>query len=328
MAWRGMSGPDAPTTPDEFGQIAELFRPLTGGDPGAFDLLDDAALLPLSAGARTVVTQDALVEGVHFPVGEAPGDVAARFIRVNLSDLAAKGAEPFAWLQTLAWSPDWPLEKRRAFAAGLAREAATFGIRLLGGDTVSTPGPLMVSGAFFGRCPEGGFVPRSGARPGDLLAVSGPIGDAGLGLRALRGEVEDPGGVLAGRFRRPVPRLDLREVLRASASAAADVSDGLVADARHVAEASGCGVVLDLEAMPLSSEAAAWLAATPDEAAGRLALATSGDDYQVVMAARPEARSALAAAGCVVIGGFVEGDSIVRFRGREVDAGAGGWRHG
>ena len=323
-----MSGPDPRAVPDEFGQIAELFRPLTGGAPGAFDLMDDAALLPATSGSQTVVTQDALVEGVHFPVGEAPEVVAARFIRVNLSDLAAKAAEPFAWLQTLAWSPDWPLEKRRAFALGLSREAEHFGIRLLGGDTVSTPGPFMVSGAFFGRCPEGGFVPRAGARAGDLLAVSGPIGDAGLGLRALKGEVADPGGVLIARFRSPTPRLDLRDLLRISASAAADVSDGLVADAGHVAAASGCGVVIDLEALPLSEAASAWLLSEPDEVAARLALATSGDDYQIVLAARPGARTALEEAGCTVIGGFIAGDSSVRFRGRTVDAGPGGWRHG
>ena len=326
-AWPGMSGPDPAPVTDEFEQIAELFRPLTRGDSGALDLLDDAAILPAQQGQDMVVTQDALVEGVHFPVGEAPEVVAARFLRVNLSDLAAKGAEPFAWLQSLAWSPDWPLAKRRAFAAGLASEAAVFGINLLGGDTVSTPGPFMVSGTFFGRCPSGGMVRRSGARPGDLLAVSGPIGDSWLGLRALRGEVADPGGELALKFRRPTPRLDLRDLVRSHASAAADISDGLVADARHIARASGCGVRIDLDLIPLSPGARLWLSGEPDACGARTALASGGDDYELVLAARPESQAALLSAGCTVIGCFVEGASCVLYEGREIEAGAGGWRH-
>ena len=327
MAWPGMSAPDSPGPPDEFGQIAELFRPLTRGAPGAFALLDDAAILPLQAGSDVVVTQDAIVEGVHFPPGEAAGDVAARFIRVNLSDLAAKGAEPFAWLQTVAWSPAWTLDRRRDFARGLAAEAATFGLTLLGGDTVSTPGPFMVSGTFFGRCPSGTIIPRSGARPGDLLLVSGPIGDGWLGLQAVTGALEDPSGRLAQRFRRPEPRLDLRGLLRACARAAADVSDGLIADAGHLATASGCGVRIWLERIPLSPMATNWLAGRPDDPASRIALASGGDDYEIVLAARPEHRGALEAAGCTVVGDFVDGPSAVLLNGGALTAGRGGWRH-
>lgn len=322
-----MSGPESPEGSDEFGQIAEFFRPLTRGDPGAFDLLDDAAVLTSQVGMDIVVTQDALVEGVHFPPGETPEDVAARFIRVNLSDLAAKGAEPFAWLQTLAWSPDWPLDRRRAFARGLAEEAVAFGLTLLGGDTVSTPGPLVISGTFFGRCPKGGMTPRSGARPGDLLLVSGPVGDGWLGLQAVTGSLDDPSGRLARKFRRPEPRLDLRSSLRACARAAADVSDGLIADARHIAVASRCGVRLALEEVPLSRMAADWLAQRPDEAVARCALASGGDDYEIVLAAAPVHRARLEAAGCTVIGAFVDGPSQVLLYGAELAAGPGGWRH-
>jgi thiamine-monophosphate kinase len=323
-----MSGADPPTPPDEFGQIAEFFRPLTRGDPGAFDLLDDAAVAPIQAGADLVLTQDAMVEGVHFPPGEAAEDVAARFIRVNLSDLAAKGAEPFAWLQTLAWGPDWPLERRRAFARGLAIESERFGLTLLGGDTVSTPGPFMVSGAFLGRCPSGGMVLRSGARPGHLLLASGAIGDGWLGLQAVTRGLEDPSGRLAGKFRRPEPRLDLRAVLRACASASADVSDGLIADAGHLARASGCGVRVELERVPLSAEGRNWLLRQADRAVALTTLASGGDDYELVLAAPVEKAAGLQAAGCTVIGGFVDGPSGVFLEGRELVVGAGGWRHG
>lgn len=322
-----MSAPESPGLPDEFGQIAEFFRPLTRGDPGALALLDDAAVLPLQAGADVVVTQDAIVEGVHFPAGEDARDVAARFVRVNLSDLAAKGAEPFAWLQTVAWSPAWPLDRRREFARGLAEEAATFGLTLLGGDTVSTPGPFMLSGTFFGRCPPGAMIRRSGARPGDLLLVSGTIGDGWLGLRAVMEVLEDPTGRLSRKFRRPEPRLDLRGVLRSCARAAADVSDGLIADAGHLATASGCGVRLALEHVPLSAMAASWLAENPDVVDARISLASGGDDYEIVLAAAPEHRKALEAAGCTVIGEFIEGPSEVRLNGAALSAGPGGWRH-
>ena len=322
-----MSGPDPWRPPDEFGQIAEFFRPLTRGDPGAFDLLDDAAVVPTQAGTDLVVTQDAIVEGVHFPFGAAPEDVAARFFRVNLSDLAAKGAEPFAWLQTIAWSPEWPLERRRAFASGLAREVGIFGLTLLGGDTVSTSGPFMASGTFLGRCPTGGVIRRAGARPGDLLLVSGPIGDGWLGLQAVTGLLADPTGALARKFHRPEPRLDLRALLRTCAHAAADVSDGLIADARHLATASGCGVRLALELIPLSEQGMAWVAESPDEASARIALASGGDDYEIVLAAPPGHRKALEAAGCSIVGVFVDGPSGVLLNGRALEVGPGGWRH-
>lgn len=325
-----MSGPE-PTdpapgeTPDEFEQIARLYRPLTRGAPEALDLLDDAAVIPQRPGFDLVVTKDAIVEGVHFPVGESPDLVARKLLRVNLSDLAAKGAEPWGYFLSVSWPPGADWTARQAFARGLAADGAAFDLRLLGGDTTSTPGPLSASATLLGWVPAGGMVKRSGARPGDRLLASGPIGDGWLGLKAVRGEADDPAGRLAGRYRLPVPRLDLREALRAHASAAADVSDGLIADAGHIGRASGLGVRLRLEDVPLSAEAQAWLAGQADRAAALLALASGGDDYEIVCAAAPDAAARL---GLTVVGEVVEGRGVeVLLDGRSLPAGAGGWRH-
>jgi thiamine-monophosphate kinase len=309
---------------DEFSEIERLFRPLTGGAAGAFDLLDDAAVVPQRAGCDLVVTKDAIVEGVHFPAGEAPGLVAQKLVRVNLSDLAAKAAEPFGCFLAVAWPPGFGPGERAAFAAGLGEDLKTFGLGLLGGDTVVTPGPFWASLTALGWVPEGGMVRRAGAEPGNILWVSGVIGDGALGLAAVRGEVEDPDGELAERYRRPSPRLEMRNALRASATAAADVSDGLVADAGHIARASGVGLRLDLDRMPMSRSARRWLEGQADRGAALLRLATGGDDYEVVCTTAPGAEMA----GCTAIGEIVAGEGIeVLAGGRAVDPGAGGWRH-
>ena len=318
-----MSGPED-SGADEFGEIARLFRPLTGGRAGAFDLLDDAAVVPQRPGFDLVVTKDAVVEGVHAPVGEAPGLIAQKLVRANLSDLAAKAAEPFGCFLAVGWPPAFGPGRRQAFAAGLGEDLRRYGLDLLGGDTVSTSGPFWASLTALGWVPEGRMVRRAGARPGDGLWVSGTIGDGLLGLMAVRGEIEDASGYLAERYRRPTPRLDLRDTLRAQASAAADVSDGLAADARHIAEASGVRLVLDLDRLPLSEAAEAWLAGQPDPAAARLALAAGGDDYEIVCSAP----AGVALAGFTAIGEAVAGAGIeVRADGRALDPGAGGWRH-
>jgi thiamine-monophosphate kinase len=318
-----MSGPRNPEA-DEFGEIARLFRPLTGGAAGAFDLMDDAAVVPQRVGHDLVITKDAVVEGVHFPVGEAPGLVAQKLLRVNLSDLAAKAAEPFGCFLAVAWPAGFGPDRRRAFAEGLGQDLAAFGLDLLGGDTVVTPGPLWASLTALGWVPEGGMIRRAGAKPGNVLWVSGAVGDGVLGLGAVRGEVEDPDGWLAERYRRPSPRLALREALRGSATAAADVSDGLVADAGHIAAASGVGIRLDLERLPLSAGARRWLEAQPDRTAALLHLATGGDDYEIVCTTA----TGDSVPGCTAIGQVVAGAGIeVRMGGEPVDPGAGGWRH-
>ena len=308
---------------DEFSEIARLFRPLTGGAAGAFDLLDDAAVVPQRPGFDLVVTKDAMVEGVHFPAGEAPDLVARKLVRVNLSDLAAKAAEPFGCFLAIAWPPGYGAGEREAFARGLGEDLKAYGVALLGGDTVATPGPLTASLTALGWVPEGGMVRRAGAKAGQVIAVSGTIGDGALGLAAVKGEIADPEGFLAGRLRLPSPRLDLRGALRAAASAAADVSDGLVADAGHIAQASGLKIILDLDRVPLSAQARRWLTGQDDRAAGLVRLATGGDDYEVVAAFDSPAPEGFTPIGVVVEGQGVE----VRVGGRTADAGPGGWRH-
>lgn len=311
---------------DEFGLIARLFRPLTQGAPEALDLLDDAAVIPQRPGFDLVVTKDAVVEGVHTPAGERRDLVARKLLRTNLSDLAAMAAEPYAAFLAVAWPKGGPLSDREDFARGLAQDMAAFGVRLLGGDTVSTDGPLVASLTLLGWAPSGRAVRRSGAAPGDLVLVSGPIGDGGLGLLARIGAIADSSGALQARYDLPEPRLDLNEVVRRHATACADVSDGLVADAWHIASASGVRIHIALDQIPVSSAASVWLDQQADPAQARLQLATAGDDYQLVLTAPPEAAARL---GLPVIGEVQAGAGMtVSWRGATLDPGGGGWRHG
>ncbi len=306
---------------DEFETIARLLRPLAADAPEALGLMDDAAVLPSRPGFDLVVTKDAMVAGVHFLPDDPPDLVARKLLRVNLSDLAAKGAQPYGYFLATAWPPGFGWADRERFAAGLAEDQARYGLTLMGGDTVSTPGPLTLSATLLGWVPAGKAVLRSGARPGDRLLVSGTIGDGWLGLKAARGELADPW--LAGRYRTPEPRLELAEALRANASAAADVSDGLIADAGHIAEASRAGLSIDLERVPLSDPARAWLADRPDRLEALVQLATGGDDYEIVCTAPPGHGLPLAEIGEVT----ATPDVVVRLDGRPVAIGRPGWRH-
>jgi thiamine-monophosphate kinase len=249
----------APPATNEFDHIARLLRPLTRGDPVALDLLDDAAVLPSRPDHDLVITKDAMVAGVHFLAEESLDVVARRLLRTNLSDLAAKGAEPYGYFLAVGWPSGSDVTSRETFARGLAEDGAAFDISLLGGDTFTTSGPFVVSATFLGWVPSGAAVLRRGAKPGDKLMVSGTIGDGWLGLMAQWGEVMDEDSSLLRRYRQPEPRIGLRDALRAHAHAAADVSDGLLADSGHLAKASGCRVRVDLERLPLSPGAAAWL---------------------------------------------------------------------
>lgn len=333
------SGPERTAGLDEFGEIARLFRPLTRGAPEARGLLDDAAVLVPRPGHDLVVTKDAIVEGVHFLPADPPATVARKLLRVNLSDLASEGAQPLAFLLAVSWSPRCDEAFRKAFAGGLAEDVERYGAVLIGGDTTATPGPFAASITLIGQSPHGTAVSRVGAKPGDRLFVTGTIGDGWLGLKAARGE--DLGleaarmEFLADRYRLPQPRVQLAETLRELANAAADVSDGLVADARHVADASGLSVVIELERLPLSRAARAWLERRPDPRAGLVGLATGGDDYELVAAVPPGRAEAFqhaaerAGVNVHAIGRFERGRGArVAYEGKPVELDREGWTHG
>ena len=247
--------------------------------PAARGLADDAAVLDF-AGRTLVLTHDMLVEGVHYLPDDPPADVAWKLLAVNLSDLAAKGARPLGVL--LGYSlgeDDWD----SAFVAGLATALGAFGLPLLGGDTVRGAGQRTLALTAIGEA-DGPVPSRAGGRPGDHLWVSGTIGDAGAGLRGLRGEIAaDP--VLAERYRNPRPRLEAGQRLAALAGAMMDVSDGLLIDSSRLAAASGVAAEIDLALVPLS---AAFLALLGDRREARLEAATAGDDYELLFSATPE----------------------------------------
>jgi thiamine-monophosphate kinase len=264
--------------------IARYFRPIAT-DPGAFDLGDDAAVLKAD-GCDIVVTTDAIVEGVHFLSSDPPDTVARKALRVNLSDLAAKGAAPAGFVLTLALrnaNDAW----LKSFAQAIGEDATQFGCPLLGGDTVSTPGPLMISITAFGRVPTGKMVHRSGAKPGDRVVVTGTIGDAALGLAILKGgKVADATAndaaarnLLVERYRVPQPRNALAEIVRDHASAAMDVSDGLAGDLAKLCGVSAVSAVIDMESIPLSDPASDLVSR---RIVGIETLIAGGDDYELL----------------------------------------------
>jgi thiamine-monophosphate kinase len=270
--------------------IARYFKPIAT-DPGAFNLDDDAAVLK-TAGEDIVVTTDAIVEGVHFLAGDPPDTVARKALRVNLSDLAAKGAGPAGFVLTLALrsvEESW----LKPFAAGLGDDAKSFGCPLLGGDTVSTPGPLTISITCFGRVPANKMIHRSGARPGDRVVVTGTIGDATLGLDILKGgsvaaalaNDEPARQALIARYRLPQPRNALEKAVRDHAHAAMDVSDGLAGDLTKLCAASNVSAAIHAPSIPFAKGAAALLARG---IVSLESLIAGGDDYEILCAI-PEA---------------------------------------
>ena len=289
-----------PPRPSEDDIIARYFAPIAG--PAGLGLRDDAAVVAPPPGCDLVLTKDALVAGVHFFADDPPGAIAQKALRVNLSDLAAKGAEPLGFLLGLALPPDWTPDWLNAFMQGLGADAALYACPLIGGDTVATPGPLTLSLTALGAVPAGRMVRRQSARPGDHIYVSGTIGDAALGLRLRRGEPRDAAWIaglaedqrrhLAGRYLLPQPRLALRAALLGHASAAMDVSDGLIGDC---AKLLGGGVSghIELAHVPLSPAARAAAALGPDLFETAI---TGGDDYEILCAVAPAEARAFAAA--------------------------------
>ena len=273
--------------------IARYFKPIAT-DPGAFGLRDDAAIFRAD-GDDIVVTTDAVVEGVHFLPGDPPETLARKALRVNLSDLAAKGAAPAGFVLTLALravDESW----LTAFARGLGEDARHYACPLLGGDTVSTPGPVTISITAFGRVPKGEMVRRSGARPGERIMVTGTIGDAAIGLDILKGGAAAQAlsgdatarDRLVGRYRVPEPRNALAEAIRKHASAAMDVSDGLAGDLAKLCAASDVSAVIDAPSIPISNAAKDLLTGGVVNLEDLIA---GGDDYEVLCTV-PEAASA------------------------------------
>lgn len=283
----------------EFDIIRDIFAPLTASAPGAFDLIDDAALLEQQ---NLVVTKDLMVAGVHFLPKDPLDLVAQKLIRANLSDLAAKGAKPIGYFLGCVWPKAVSRDSIAQFARGLGEDQGRFKISLYGGDTTmhsTKTGPLTLSATFFGTPPRQGMTPRSGASLGDDLYVSGTIGDAGLGLAALRKEFKfttvDKAS-LSGRYHLPEPRLSLGAALAGLATAAIDVSDGLIADAGHLARASGLRAEIEAVAIPRSAGAASWVAAQDHRWRALAKLVGFGDDYEILFAAPPAMRRSITVA--------------------------------
>jgi thiamine-monophosphate kinase len=319
---------DPAALPNEFALIARYFRPLTGGREGALGLSDDAALIDVPAGHRLVVTADALVAGVHFLTDDPPDLIARKMLRVNLSDLAAMGAAPLAYVMTCCLPREIDEAWLARFAEGLAADQSEFGIQLMGGDTTATPGPLTLSVTALGRVAEGRELRRSTARAGDLVAVSGCIGDAALGLAVLRGRLpqDAQSAALVARYHLPQPRLALGQRLAGLATSCLDVSDGLAGDLGHIAQTSGLAGVIEAAQVPLSDPARAVLARDPR---WLRTILTGGDDYELLFTLAPERLSELDGLPVTVIG-HMEAGSGVRVRdhaGRPLDLGRGGYRH-
>ena len=320
----------------EFDLIERFFRPLSRAAPGAFALRNDGALLTPPAGASLVVTKDLMVAGVHYPEGEAPATVARRLLRVNLSDLAAMGATARSYALGLALPEDIADVWVEAFAAGLARDQEAFGVALIGGDTVATKGPAVLSLTAFGTVAGDACLTRAGAGEGDDIYVSGTVGDATLGLRAVRGGLAnftpEDHAALAERFRLPEPRLALGAALLGVATCAIDVSDGLVADLGHVCAESGVAARFAADAVPLSEPARRALAGGEAKMADLLA---GGDDYELLFCAAPSARGDIDALGrrlelAVSRIGTIEhgqGVTVVDADGRPLALGRTGYRH-
>lgn len=318
---------------DEFDLIKRLLAPLAEAMPGTFDLTNDAAVVSPPAGQDLVVTKDMVAAGVHFLPDDPPDLIARKLLRVNLSDLAAMGASPLGYLVGAAFNE--PLDEVwiRQFVDGLRLDQEAFGIGLLGGDTITVgSAPLVLSLTALGAVPQGQALVRSGAVPGDLLAVSGTLGDGALGLRCLRGEVDvddDDRAHLVDRYRLPRPRLDLGVELRRRATAVLDISDGLIADAGHLSQESGVAIRIDAGRLPLSGAARRLLDLDVELLNDVL---TGGDDYELLYTISEAELGRLrdTDAGVSVIGAVEEGSGVrvIDTDGNDMTPKRTGWRHG
>lgn len=308
--------------------IQKFFAPLAGD--GAAGLLDDAASYSPAEGMEVVISTDTLVSGVHF-IGDEPADLIARkALRVNFSDLVSKGAYPKGYLVNLALTDAEDNEWLKAFSSGLAEDQEKFSCALLGGDTVSTPGPLVISISAFGETPEGSIVRRGTAAPGDVIYVTGTIGDGALGLDVLQGKCRTTDDFyLIDRYRLPRPRTGCVELIRKFASASMDVSDGLVGDLEQLTLASGGGAILNVHLVPFSPPVESL--AELDSEVQKRAL-TGGDDYEILFTV-PYRKADEFERECREdvrhIGEIVEGSGVVvqDREGNAIDLGSTSWSH-
>ncbi|HEY6334612.1 MAG TPA: thiamine-phosphate kinase [Alphaproteobacteria bacterium] len=327
--------------PGEFELIARLFAPLAARFPDACGLEDDVAYLRLAGGLlapgeELVVKTDALIASVHFLPADPADLIARKLMRVNLSDLAAKGARPLVYTLALMLPDSVDFAWLERFAEGLKHDQEEFGFVLVGGDTDRTPGPLSLSLTAIGAIPAGERLLRSAAKVGDAIFVSGTIGDGALGLKAIRGELaglsSTDSAYLADRYHLPQPRLALGARLRGIAHAAMDISDGLLGDLQHICDASHLGAIVESARIPLSQagQAVTWM-----DAALMESVLTGGDDYEILFTAEPSREAALVALGRELgtpitrIGAMEEGKAVrvIDHEGREMAFAQPGYRH-
>ena len=325
-----------PTRGNEFETIDRFFAPLSRGFAGARGLTDDTASLSIRDGNEAVITLDTMVSGVHFLPTDPPDLIARKLLRVNLSDLASAGATPRTYFLSLSLPSSIDDVWIGAFADGLAADQAIFGIALGGGDTTSTPEALTLSITAIGEVPRGQAITRAGARAGEDIYVSGTIGDAALALALIQaGGAEQAlkdAPALVARYRLPEPRVALGGSLRGLATAAIDVSDGLIADLDHICQISSVGAEVDAASVPLSPDARNVLA-KQDALSERIY--TGGDDYELLFTVKPEntrkigALSASLGLPLTRIGQTVEGNRSVlkSASGEDVNLISAGWRH-
>ena len=320
--------------PGEFELIRRYFAPLAG--PGSLSLTDDAAILQPRPGWSVVATVDTVISSVHFLPDDPPDLIARKALRVNLSDLAAMGAEPLGYLLVTAFPADTDEDWVARFARGLAEDQAEFGIGLLGGDTAATPGPLSLTITALGQVENGRALLRSGASPADRVYVSGTLGDGAFGLKLAKGAgarlSQEAREFLLDRYHLPQPRLRLGRRLVGIATAALDVSDGLAADLGHICKTSKVGASIEAVRIPLSPAARAMIEAR--EASREEALA-GGDDYELLFTAPAHAEPALARIAAELdlpltrLGEIraEPGLDVLDEGGRPIPLGSGGYRH-
>ncbi len=271
----------------EFELIRRYFAPLCADVKGAFDLADDAAVIDVPPGQHLVVTTDALIEGIHFLPDDPADSIAAKLLGVNLSDLASMGADPLNYTLTLSLPKEWKNIKINNWLSVFSKELnelqGMFDITLIGGDTVSTSGPLVLTITAFGLVDDDTELRRNGAKIDDTIWLTGTIGDGALGLRVLSGDLKlasiSDQDYLADRYRRPQPRVDVGQRLTGKAHAAIDVSDGLAADLHHLCQASEVGADIYLEKIPLSTAAQSAVELNPELLN---VILTGGDDYELL----------------------------------------------